>query len=82
MQRQFPNNNRRHKGSQNPAKAVEDMRMMLERRCLVGWCKEVGSMGKSLTTLKRWGIKVWNLEVRFVEILFEFERAFEANKVL
>lgn len=61
----------------------------MEHRCLVGSCKEVGFMGTSLTTLKRWSIKVCHLEGKLdlsnLEenlILFEFERVYEANKVL
>lgn len=33
----------------------------MERRCLVEWCKDVSSMGKNLTELRKWGIKLWKL---------------------
>lgn len=46
----------------NPIKAVQDKKLVVEQRCLVGWCKEGSKMGTNLIELRRWGIKLWKLE--------------------
>lgn len=68
---------------------VDKRRNILGQRCLVGWVRNVDSMGTSLSELRRWGIKLWGIR-RSLDlwnlgdnlILSELGMAFEAGRML